>query len=624
MGKTFSTGLLTDGISQDSSNNIGIGGATSGTNKFEVSGSTKLNGNTAITGSLSITGSATTIGNTTISGSLTVSSSANAIILPAGQTIGLGTAQIYTGTGGNSGNIFVQGAQTKLYADKVILEAATAAGVEVIGGTKLSGSFIVSGSATTIGNTALSGSLSVSGSITSTSTITAQTLVVQTITSSVLYSSGSNIFGNSLSNTQLMTGSVGITGSLAVNGTGTFSGLVSLGSATATNPLNIRTANGESYIRFLNADGSSYGDFERSITGAGAVRFTGANFRFTAGVEVVGALTGSSATFSGAINSSASSVFNGTGRGISYQYCDMTNTSGRLILGLEGSTAGNAFPNSEAYSVNIGTDQNQAFGVFTNNLRRLTITSTGKTTIASTNVDILYLNSTSQTYITIQNNGTAVSYLGSAGQLINAGAANDVALTSNNNNIIFGTSGGTERMRITSDGNVLVGTTTTDVNTVGVQLRPTGLGIFVRSGASCLQLNRTTSDGIIASFRTSDVERGSISIAGATTSYNTSSDYRLKEDLKDFNALELLSNIKLYDFAWKLNQSRMYGVLAHELKQIVPYVVFGEKDEINEDETIKPQAVDYSKLVPVLVKAIQELKAENDALQNILQRNNII
>ena len=55
MGKTFSTGLLTDGISQDSSNNIGIGVAPSGTNKFEVSGSTKLNGNTAITGSLSVT-----------------------------------------------------------------------------------------------------------------------------------------------------------------------------------------------------------------------------------------------------------------------------------------------------------------------------------------------------------------------------------------------------------------------------------------------------------------------------------------------------------------------------------------------------------------------------------------
>ena len=254
MGKTFSTGLLTDGISQDSSNNIGIGGATSGTNKFEVSGSTKLNGNTAITDSL------------------TVSSSANAIILPAGQTIGLGTAQIYTGTGGNSGNIFVQGAQTKLYADKVILEAATAAGVEVIGGTKLSGSFIVSGSATTIGTTVLSGSLNVSGSITSTSTITAQTLVVQTITSSVLYSSGSNIFGNSLSNTQTFTGSVGMTGSLNVIG-----GSVGIGTASPGQPLEIYSADGTG-IRLKNLGSSdkrwdlvlSGNDFRINETGVAA------------------------------------------------------------------------------------------------------------------------------------------------------------------------------------------------------------------------------------------------------------------------------------------------------------------------------------------------------------------
>jgi len=267
MGKTFSTGLLTDGISQDSSNNIGIGVAPSGTNKFEVSGSTKLNGNALM------------------SGSLTISSSANAIILPAGQTIGLGTAQIYTGTGGNSGNIFIQGAQTKLYADKVVLEAATAAGVEVIGGTKLSGSFIVSGSATTIGTTTLSGSLTVSGSattigattlsgslnvsgsITSTSTITAQTLVVQTITSSVLYSSGSNVFGNSLSNTQVMTGSVGITGSLAVNG------ITNIGarSGGSIRNLNIYGAtNANAIIKIDGADGNGYGaqiDFISKQTG---------------------------------------------------------------------------------------------------------------------------------------------------------------------------------------------------------------------------------------------------------------------------------------------------------------------------------------------------------------------
>ena len=62
-------------------------------------------------------------------------------------------------------------------------------------------------------------------------------------------------------------------------------GTVSIGSSTATNPLSIRTANGESYLRFLNFDGSNYGDLERSITGNGAVRITTPYFRVTGTLE---------------------------------------------------------------------------------------------------------------------------------------------------------------------------------------------------------------------------------------------------------------------------------------------------------------------------------------------------
>jgi len=166
---------------------------------------------------------------------------------------------------------------------------------------------------------------------------------------------------------------------------------------------------------------------------------------------------------------------------------------------------------------------------------------------------------------------------------------------------------GSERMRITSGGDVLVGTTSTDVNTAGGQIRAIGLGIFVRSAGSCLQLNRLTNDGTIASFRTSDIERGSISIVGTTTNYNTSSDYRLKEDLKDFNSLAIIEKIKIYDFKWKDSDKRAIGVMAHELQDILPYAVFGEKDAVNENNNAQMQGVDYSKIVPILVKAIQEL-----------------
>jgi hypothetical protein len=180
-------------------------------------------------------------------------------------------------------------------------------------------------------------------------------------------------------------------------------------------------------------------------------------------------------------------------------------------------------------------------------------------------------------------------------------------------NIYFATAGSiTKQMTITSGGDVLIGTTTTDVNTVGIQLRNIGLGIFVRSGGSTLQLNRTSSDGIIASFRTNDVERGSISIAGSVTSYNVTSDYRLKEDFQEIKGLEKVGAIKVYDYKWKLDEKRMDGVLAHELAEVLPYAVFGEKDEVDENGNDQMQSVDYSKIVPILIKAIQELQAKLD------------
>jgi hypothetical protein len=97
--------------------------------------------------------------------------------------------------------------------------------------------------------------------------------------------------------------------------------------------------------------------------------------------------------------------------------------------------------------------------------------------------------------------------------------------------------------------------------------------------------------------------------------FNTRSDYRLKEDLKEFNALSLVTNMKVYDFKWKQKDERNYGFMAHELQEVVPYVVTGTKDGMFEDQP-QMQGLDYSKIVPVLVKAIQELNAEIKSLKN--------
>ncbi len=100
--------------------------------------------------------------------------------------------------------------------------------------------------------------------------------------------------------------------------------------------------------------------------------------------------------------------------------------------------------------------------------------------------------------------------------------------------------------------------------------------------------------------------------------YNTSSDYRLKEDLKEFKALDTVCKIKVYNYTWKDDPSdfRDQGILAHELDELIPQAVSGEKDALDKDDNILPQSVDYSKIVPHLVQSIQELKAEIEILKN--------
>ena len=106
---------------------------------------------------------------------------------------------------------------------------------------------------------------------------------------------------------------------------------------------------------------------------------------------------------------------------------------------------------------------------------------------------------------------------------------------------------------------------------------------------------------------------GKIQTSGFATLFTTSSDYRLKEDLQDFNGLDKVSKIPVYDFKWKIDDTRSYGVIAHELQEVLPDAVSGDKD----DEQM--QGVDYSKIVPLLVKSIQELKADNDILKSKIE-----
>jgi hypothetical protein len=156
---------------------------------------------------------------------------------------------------------------------------------------------------------------------------------------------------------------------------------------------------------------------------------------------------------------------------------------------------------------------------------------------------------------------------------------------------------------------VLVGKTVYDDTVTGALIRSIGLISASRDGNVSGIFNRNSTTGSLILFRQAGTQVGSIYVSGSATAYNTNSDYRLKEDLKDFNGLEMISNIPVYNYKWKVDESRSYGVMAHELQEVLPDAVSGEKD------AEEMQGVDYSKIVPLLIKSIQELKAEIELLK---------
>ena len=109
---------------------------------------------------------------------------------------------------------------------------------------------------------------------------------------------------------------------------------------------------------------------------------------------------------------------------------------------------------------------------------------------------------------------------------------------------------------------------------------------------------------------------GNITINGSSTTYNTSSDYRLKENIEDMvGATDRLKALKPINFAWKADGHRVDGFLAHELQEVVPEAATGTKDAVDEEGNPVYQGIDQSKLVPLLTKALQEAVARIEALE---------
>lgn len=172
----------------------------------------------------------------------------------------------------------------------------------------------------------------------------------------------------------------------------------------------------------------------------------------------------------------------------------------------------------------------------------------------------------------------------------------------------------TERTRIDSSGLVLIG------NTV---FNNTDNAIALHSNAGStghnIQLNRGSTDtkNQIA-FSNPNGQVGTIQTAGSGTSYNTSSDYRLKENVvTDWDATTRLKQLKPSRFNFIADaDTTVDGFLAHEVSDVVPEAITGTKDAVDENGNPEYQGIDQSKLVPLLVKTIQELEARITALES--------
>jgi hypothetical protein len=206
---------------------------------------------------------------------------------------------------------------------------------------------------------------------------------------------------------------------------------------------------------------------------------------------------------------------------------------------------------------------------------------------------------------------------GASATTIQAGTGN-LNITSGNSPIIFNTNG-TEKMRLLTDGTLCVGTTTASGFGSRFMIRHTG----GTDNGLIVQNSNTNSSYALVTVSSTGALIGGVTVTSTGTGFATTSDYRLKKDFKDFDGLSLVNKIKMYDYAWKSDDSRMFGVKAHELQEVIPYAVFGEKDGVDADGKPKYQTVDYGKLTPILIKAVQEQQVEIEKQQVEIEKQQV-
>tara|TARA_Y100000356_G_scaffold105862_1_gene91686 strand:- start:233 stop:1375 length:1143 start_codon:yes stop_codon:yes gene_type:complete len=184
-------------------------------------------------------------------------------------------------------------------------------------------------------------------------------------------------------------------------------------------------------------------------------------------------------------------------------------------------------------------------------------------------------------------------------------------------------SNGSERMRLTSGGDFLVGKTVTTLSTAGIHMQgSTGRTLCTVSGDNVMDLNRTTSNGVILGFYLNGSSVGTIS----TNTHSLPSDKNFKRDISDLDlGLNLVTKLKPSQYNYKIDSEdcpKMYGLIAQDLEESLTEVGVEKNStwllqhEPKDDEKQSDYSLDYTKLIPILINSIQELSAKVEELES--------
>jgi hypothetical protein len=245
----------------------------------------------------------------------------------------------------------------------------------------------------------------------------------------------------------------------------------------------------------------------------------------------------------------------------------------------------------------------------TNATERMRITSGGLVGIGVVSpATIFHINGSSSlnSAIYLQNQSTSIGVFGTESAWLGTGTSNNLVISAyGTNSLLFGTAG-SEKMRLDSSGNLLVGTTSNS----SVNSR-----LYVSGSNFMMSINGTNTSGEAVRFYSNGTTVGTISYNGSSTAYNTSSDKRLKTLIGVSTDTSVIDKTVVNDFTWKADGTADRGVFAQDAYLVKPSAV---KVGDNETEITDPWGVDYSKYVPDLIVYCQQLKARVEALETQL------